>query len=381
MTESFVAVEALQDMNLWPKLYKKRAPVSFDLEITARCNNNCRHCYINLPAGDREAKAKELSLAEIAGIADDAVSMGAVWCLITGGEPLLREDFEEIYLALKKRGLLVTVFTDGCLIAPRHVDLFKQYPPRDIEISVYGVTQETYERVSRRRGTFTAFMRGLNLLFDAGVPVRLKAMAIQSNVDELPAISQFCREHTSDYFRFDAMLHLRYDGNESRNAEIRSERLAPKQVIAIETADKDHFSALEKACGSASTAGGEHAACDCMFHCGAGTTHFSVNYQGIFRLCSTLHHPDTVFNLRQGSLAEAWAKVPAVRNIRTTKPQFIEACRTCPVAELCPGCAAYSYLESGEMDYQVEYFCEVAHLRAEALRRVISPAIMELTVK
>jgi len=60
-------------------------PLSFDLEVTARCNNNCRHCYINLPAGDVEAKQKELSLAEISDIADQAVALGALSCLITGG--------------------------------------------------------------------------------------------------------------------------------------------------------------------------------------------------------------------------------------------------------------------------------------------------------
>jgi len=55
--------------------------------------NDCRHCYIGLPAGDQEARRKELSLAEIDRIAGEAVSLGALWCLVTGGEPLLREDF------------------------------------------------------------------------------------------------------------------------------------------------------------------------------------------------------------------------------------------------------------------------------------------------
>jgi MoaA/NifB/PqqE/SkfB family radical SAM enzyme len=83
-------------------------------------------------------------------IARQAVRMGAMWCLITGGEPLLRDDFPDIYMGLKRLGLLVAVFTNATLISAEHVALFKKYPPRDIEITVYGVTKNTYEAVTRR---------------------------------------------------------------------------------------------------------------------------------------------------------------------------------------------------------------------------------------
>jgi len=93
----------IQDFALWDKMKSKRALFSFDLELTARCNLNCRHCCINLPANDKAAQGRELSLAEIVHIADQAVELGAVWCLITGGEPLLRDDFTDVYMMLAKR--------------------------------------------------------------------------------------------------------------------------------------------------------------------------------------------------------------------------------------------------------------------------------------
>ena len=88
----------IQDYPLWETLKQKRAPLSFDMDVTARCNNDCRHCYINLPAGDEQAAAHEMSTTEILGIARQAVELGALWCLVTGGEPLLRPDFEQIYM-------------------------------------------------------------------------------------------------------------------------------------------------------------------------------------------------------------------------------------------------------------------------------------------
>lgn len=236
----------IQQFPLWDKLKDKRVPLSFDLEITARCNNDCRHCYIVLPAGDAVARGQEMTVAEISDIAEQAVQLGAVWCLLTGGEPLLRPDFAEIYLALKRKGLLVSVFTNATLVNEQHVALFKKYPPRDIEVTVYGVTAETYEAVTRKPGTFDAFMRGLNRLFNSGVRVRLKAMAIQSNLHEQAAIAAFCRARTKDYYRFDPQLHLRFDGDAARNADIRAERLTPEQIVALERADEQRFGSLER---------------------------------------------------------------------------------------------------------------------------------------
>ncbi|MCI0474718.1 MAG: radical SAM protein, partial [Anaerolineales bacterium] len=156
-------VEAIKlpDFPLWDRAARKHIPLSIDLEFTERCNCNCRHCYINLPANDRTAKSQELTFAEIRNIFDQAVELGSLWCLMTGGEPLVREDFAEIYLYAKKKGLLASIFTNATLIDDKFIELIKRYPPRDLEVSVYGVTRETYERVTRVPGSFEAFSRGV----------------------------------------------------------------------------------------------------------------------------------------------------------------------------------------------------------------------------
>jgi radical SAM protein with 4Fe4S-binding SPASM domain len=256
-------------------------------------------------------------------------------------------------------------------------------------VSVYGATRETYERVTRRPGSWDAFVRGLDLLLGTGVPVRLKAMALRSNVHELAAISAFCRERTKDYYRFDPLLHLRFDGDEARNEEIRAERLSPEQVVAVERADEERFGALEQGCrdGKLIFEPHEHAGahpdgsvCDHLFHCGAGAGSFSVGHDGTFRLCSSLWHPDTVASVRPGapgavSVRRAWEEhVPSVRTLRGSDPEFLEKCRRCDIVNLCLWCPAHAALETGSgergrMDAWVEYFCEVAHARAAALRR------------
>ena len=371
MNNSFVFRQGLPEFSLWDKMKQKRQVISFNIEITARCNNNCRHCYINLPAADKKAQENELTLGEIERIANEAVSLGAVWCLITGGEPFLRKDFFDIYLMLKKKGLLVSVFTNGTLITEKHIEFFKKYPPRDIEITVYGVTKETYERVTRVPGSFDAFMKGLNLLLENNIKVRFKAMVLRSNVHELSDISSFCRQRTKDYFRFDPFLHLRFDRNPARNEEIKSERLLPEEIATIERKDQGRFEVLKKNCNKLINQGPPHVNCNHLFRCGAGNGSFAVSYDGFFRLCSSLCHKDCIYDLKKGELGKALREfVPSIRDLRSNKEEFLKKCRICPIINLCMWCPARADLETGEMDGMVEYFCKVAYARAEALIKV-----------
>ncbi len=369
MTDSMVSCQPLAKLSLWKKMKDGRRLLSFDLEVTARCNNDCRHCCINLPAGDKVARAQELSPDEIDEIASEAVSLGALWCLITGGEPLLREDFSDIYLMLKRKGLLVSVFTNATLVTAEHVRLFKEYPPRDIEVTVYGVHQQTYEQVTRKPGSFDAFRRGLDLLLESGVRVRFKAMALRSNVRELPEIARFCKERTKDYFRFDPFLNLRYDGDAVRNCEIQSERLSSEEIVAVERAHSDRFEALQGCIDKLIVPQLSNRSCQHLFHCGAGSGSFTLSYNGLFRLCSSLWHPDCVYDLRGGSLTDAWDNfVPGVREMRSDNAEFRDTCRVCPLINLCMWCPAHAHLETGRLDQSVPYFCDVAHARAQALQ-------------
>lgn len=370
MSGSFTSFVPLSEFSLWQKMKNKRNLVSFDLEITSRCNNNCRHCYINLPAKDKEAEEKEISLKQIELIAKQAVELGALWCLITGGEPLLREDFFEIYLCLKKKGLLVSVFTNAALITQEHIKLFKKYPPRDIEVTVYGATEGTYEKVSRKSGSFKAFTHGLNLLLKNGIKVRFKAMALRSNVQELPEISRFCREITKDYFRFDPFLHLRFDGDTKRNEEIKSERLSPEEIIHIEQSDPERSQALVKNCDKLIMPEFSYLHCNHLFHCGTGRGSFTVSYNGFFRLCSSLWESNCLYDLKKGNLKDAWENfVFKVRDMRSNREEFLSKCRKCPIINLCIWCPAHAHLETKKLDKPVEYFCAIAQARARELKK------------
>jgi radical SAM protein with 4Fe4S-binding SPASM domain len=374
MSGGYVRREPLPEFSLWERRRAKNALLSFTLEVTARCNQNCRHCYINLPEKDSNAKAAELTIHEIKEIADQAVDLGAVWCLITGGEPLLREDFEEIYLYLKQKGLLVSVFTNATRINESRAALFAEYPPRAIEITVYGVSRETYGDVTRRPDLFPAFLRGITRLVEAGVKFGLKAVPIQANLGEYPAIADFCRKLSHKPFRFDPMLHLRFDGDGEKNREIRRQRLKAEQIAALEGADRKRRDEMEKNCDklilSKRPANGKSR----LFACGAGLSEFVVSHNGYYRLCSSLWHPDCIYDLRRGSVRDARENlVPKVRAMKSDREAFLENCASCQMINLCLWCPANSWLETGHLDLPWGYFCDVARERSRNLKKAPGP--------
>jgi radical SAM protein with 4Fe4S-binding SPASM domain len=370
VSDTFVSVTQLPRLPLWERRKRNGGLISFTLEFTARCNNNCRHCFINVPAEDRQAKKAELSLDEIERIVDEAVSMGAMWCLVTGGEPLLRPDFEELYLMLKKKGLLVSLFTNATLVTKDHIRLFRHYPPRAIEVTVYGINEKTYERVSRSRGNYDKFAKGLGLLQQAGIGVQLKTMALRSNYDEISEISMFCRQQTKGTFRFDPFLHLRYDGDSIRNEEIKSERLFPDEIVALERSDPERFAALKMGCDKLIKPISSIEHHNHLFRCGIGYNSFTIGSNGLFRLCESLWHPEFLYDLRAGTVSEAFDLITSkVRAIRSNSPEFIKNCAICSLVNLCIWCPAHAHLETGKMDACVDYFCENAFARSRLLIR------------
>lgn len=372
MTQPYKTIQSLPDLSLWQQRRDKNALFSFTLELTARCNNNCRHCYINLPEDDQQAKAEELSLEEIKCIVDQAVDLGAVWCLITGGEPLLRNDFEEIYLYLKRKGLLVTVFTNATLLTQRHIDLFKKYPPRDIEVTVYGITVETYAAVTRKPALFDAFKKGVHLLLDNSIRVNLKNVTMKANLSEFSQISTFCRKHSNETFRFDPFLHLRFDQDKRRNQEIQNQRLGPEEIAVLERSDEARHNALLKICERLTSIERRASTTSYLFSCGTGKSDFVVGYNGFYRLCSSLWHPDCMYDLRVKTIREARAVlVPKVRSMQSADPDYLGKCAVCSLVNLCIWCPAHAYLETGHMEKPCQYFCNVAEKRVSSIQNIV----------
>jgi len=338
-----------------------------DIELTERCNNDCIHCCINLPAADRSALEKELDTTSIQGILKEAASLGALHVRFTGGEPLLRPDFEELYLFGRRLGLKVLLFTNARLITSRLADLFARIPPLiPIEITVYGMSADSYEVVSRVQGSFAQFWRGIELLRDRRVPFVVKSALLPPNRHEMDIFESWSAElpgmdNKPNYAIFFETRHRK--DNPEKDRKIQALRLSPEEALAIKTRDPQQYRRemrefSQKFLGPPG---------DSLFGCGAGDT-CCVDAYGRLQPCMGLRARELTYDLRNGSLQEALREFfPRLRELRAINPRYRERCARCFLKSLCEQCPAKSWVESGSLDTPVELLCLSTHAEARWL--------------
>ena len=341
--------------------------MELDIELTERCNNNCLHCCINVPADDPVAMKRELSTEAIKELLREAASLGCLTVRFTGGEPLLREDFEELYLHARKTGFKVTLFTNATLVSPALADLFSRIPPlEEIEISVYGMKQTSYEAVTRTPGSFEAAWRGIHLLLQKKVPFVVKSALLPPNRGEVEDFEAWASTvpWMDDFPSYSVFFDLHGRRDEKRNQVIRSLRPAPKQGVEfLSRRKKKYLKEVEAFCSRFIGPPGNS-----LFACGAGVGGACVDAYGMLQLCVDLRHPHTTYDLKKGSLKEAMTRFfPEVRKIKPESPDYLARCARCFLKGLCEQCPARSWAEHGTLDTPVDYYCQIAHTEARVL--------------
>jgi MoaA/NifB/PqqE/SkfB family radical SAM enzyme len=341
--------------------------MELDMELTERCNNNCLHCCINLPADDPIAKKRELPTEAIKEILKEAASLGCLTVRFTGGEPLLREDFEELYLYARKLGLKVLLFTNATLITPPLAELFSHIPPLvEIEVTIYGMKRSSYEAITRAPGSFEAASGGINLLLEKKIPFVVKSALLPPNREEVEEFETWASTipWMDEPPSYSVFFDLHCTRNEKKNELIRSLRPTPEQGVAfLARRYKQYIKEMKQFCSGFIGPPG-----DGLFSCGAGTGGACVDAYGNLQLCMSLRHPKTVYDLHKGSLKEALNRFfPDVRAMKATQPEYLVRCARCFLKGLCEQCPGKSWAEHGTLDTPVEYLCEIAHAQGRYL--------------
>ncbi len=336
----------------------ERVPLQVSIEVTRRCPLECLHCYNNLPMGDLDAKRRELTKEEHFRVLDELVEMGCFWLLYTGGEIFARKDFLEIYTYAKQKGFLITLFTNGNIINEQIADYLAAWPPFAIEITLYGRTRETYEALTAVPGSYDRCLRGIKLLKERGLPLKLKTVATSINKHEVMAMRRFAEELGVE-FKCDGQVNPRVDCSQSPLAT----RLTPEEVVALDMSDPKVVEEYHKLAARDLNRPPNLSQVDTVYICGGGVNSFALNAYGEVGIC-VISQQET-FSIRGSSVRTVWEE--SLRRMRGRKRTRITKCVECRIQSLCAMCPANGELESGDRESPVDFLCQVAHLRAMAV--------------
>ena len=343
----------------------RRVPLSGAIEVTRRCPLACQHCYNNLPMRDGDARRRELSLEEHCRILDEIADAGCLWLLYSGGEIFARRDFLDIYRHARARGFLITLFTNGTLITPRIADALGATRPFAIEVTLYGRTQETYERLTGIPGSYGKCLQGIERLLERGLPLTLKTVAVTLNRHELRAMQRFAEDELGVPFKFDEMMSPRLDCSQSPLAV----RLSPEECVALDLEDGKRMAEWRLFHERFSHVAPPPGSDDAAYQCGGGANSFAINPYGEMSLC-VLSQRDR-YDLRRGSFRDGWERF--LDQVRGRKITRLTKCVSCELKAMCGMCPANGELENGDAEAPVEFLCEVAHLRAHTFGFGVKP--------
>lgn len=341
-----------------------RIPVNGTIEVTNRCPLECAHCYNNLPMSDAGARRRELTTEEHKRLLDELSEMGCLWLLYSGGEIFARADFLEIYTYALEKGFLITLFTNATLITERVADYLAAHPPFAIEVTLYGRTKATYETLTGIPGSFEKCLRGVELLVERGLPLKLKTVALTINKHELKSMRQFAADLGVE-FKFDPMISPRIDCSSSPLAV----RLTPADIVSLDLEDPERVSEWRRLASDCTPEPPADPESKLLYECGGGVNSFAIDPYGDMTIC-VLSHVDR-YNVRDGSVREGWEHfLYSVRSRRITR---VTKCTSCALKGMCGSCAANGELENGDAEAPVDFLCRTAHLRAEVFGVEVTP--------
>ncbi len=295
------------------------------IELTNACNFKCRMCYIR-----GHKFFTYLDYDSLIEAIDQLVEEGMMVCTLTGGEPFLHPRFKDIYIYLKRKGVLVIIYSNLSLLSSELMEVFTEYPPCKVEVTLYGHDNETFCSVTGQNSfTLDTVLDNVLKLKQAGITVFCKTTVTRGNVRSVEQIRSICRSHDIPYY-FSYDLHSDYYGNSKDEYEISIEE--KKELLTEQVKSNGRFfpESVER---------------KDAFHCEAVKYSCYISYDFKMRLCHKAYRirENGQFDLSVYSVKECLQKIEdLISPYRDRKLSF------------CPGCRASRYCKSCVID-QIVY--------------------------
>ncbi len=357
---------------LYQKAFQKKLPINGSFELTPRCNMNCRMCYIRMSQEEMEQRGRLKTAQEWIELGKTCVENGMLFLLLTGGEPFMRRDFKEIYIALHKMGLIISLNTNGTMITEDVIAWLKEYPPSKVNVTLYGSSNTSYERLCGLPGGYDAACRGIHLLQEAGIYVNINSSYTPENVQDMEGIFTYAKAHGMPVSGICYMFppvrsakegvmeeNVRFTAREAGIARAWVDRLKMSEAelnIMLNRMEQGIFDYIEDEEDCVRTRD-EHMSCI------AGGCSFWITWDGRMTPCGMMNAP--VVNPFQTGFMEAWKQL-------TEQAQSIclpGECSGCKIRGACMICGALSMAEgNGDSTKKPEYLCEMTKAYLEEMK-------------
>jgi radical SAM protein with 4Fe4S-binding SPASM domain len=314
--------------------YVLSAPLSVLMELTYRCNLRCMHCFSSSPR-----ITEELNTEDWFSVIDELSVMNVPNVFLSGGEPLLREDFFDIARYLKAKNIGACLLTNGTLLTRDLVRTIKEDTSIfKIELNLDSHIPEIYDMFRGIKGAFERSLEAIKLCLEEGISFRVNVTVTKLNINHLQEIASYAIELGIPEIVFvplrpagnalSAKTALEVDPTTYYNAlsELHRfrETLAPdKRSAIVSEFDRNMMKYINPA--------------GMMPACGAGRLHCTITPQGNVKLCPTF--PDNLIagNVMRESLRKIWTESEVFRKVRnplSLPPQ----CVSCPEIGCFGGC-------------------------------------------
>jgi AdoMet-dependent heme synthase len=324
-------------------------------ETTRRCNLACLHCRAAAGSGPYPG---ELTTAEGLKLLDDLATMGQIVVILTGGEPLLREDIFDLAAYGTRLGHRMVMAVNGTLLTTAVAYRLKEAGIQRLSISIDGATAASHDRLRAVPGAYDGALTGIAACNEAGLPFQINTTVTRANRAELPAIHELA-------LRLGAAAHHVFVLVPTGRGElIRDELVSPVEYeetlgwllerqregkLFIKPTCAPQYYRLWRQDAHArgekitpATHGMEAMTKGCL----GGQGFAFVSYRGEVQPCGYLEL--VAGNIRETPFPEIWANSELFRQLRRVD-DYRGKCHACQYRKVCGGCRARAYAASGDV--------------------------------
>ena len=325
---------------LLARLQNEAVPFSAMWEMTHVCNLDCVMCY-NVPLAE-----PELSTAEGLDLLEQLAAAGTLRLTLSGGEILTRRDFFPLAERARALGFALDLKTNGTLLTPETADRLASLEPVQVDISLLGATEATFDAVAGSRRTLERVLRGVRLLQERGVRVKLNTLLLDLNLAERSQMLDLALE-LGVYYEQVFKISAADDGSDKAGQH----QLSRQQMASVFSDDQTPFQPSMRTPGSRT--------------CKVGLSSCLISPYGEIYPCNELRM--SAGNIRRQAFAGIWADAPIFRELRERHTfANLPECQVCPINRYCEGrCAGLAWKEHGDLYGGNVLACQQAQARFE----------------